>query len=113
MIQSQLQELYNAYYGMFTLLPYPCSYNHSSAIDQTFSEPFSHVHVAEPDPSYYATHDFLFFRNESDLFITVKFPMLSLQVTQHNVYIKSDFPVPFPNNSDLVTLLQSEKLHTC
>jgi len=46
----------------------------------------------------------LVFRNDSDLFITVKFPVLS---TYPNVYDIFTFPVPFHNNSNLVTILPS------
>jgi hypothetical protein len=77
-------------------------------IDHTLLESRPDVRVLHQDPSYYYTqHDFLYLRNDSDLYITLKFPMSSHQVMTLAVYTVIIFPVHFHNASDFSTLLQS------
>ena len=114
-IQNQVQELYNSMQMLVSgflpssLIPATILTETITAIDETFTVPFSHMSVVEKDPIfYYTSHNFLVFRNESDLFITVKFPVVSGYVNYLNVYEVITFPVPFHNDSNLVTILTTQ-----
>jgi len=70
--------------------------------------PTIQAHLVETNPTfYYTSHEFLFVRTGTNLFITIKFPICHDGIATLNVYRVHTFPVPLGNNSDLVTMLST------
>lgn len=75
-------------------------------IDLALMQRYGSIHLPYHDPAYYyGSHNFLYFRSGSDLYITVKFPISTVSLDSLNVYSVTTFPVPFHNASSLLTIL--------
>ena len=113
MLHDQVQQLYNSL-ELLTSGFLPASLISASTIQNTLSEisetvkaQFPSLYLAKWDPAYYySSHDFLFLRSGTELYITVKFPLFTY-VEYLDVYSVLTFPVPFHNDSSLLTTLQT------
>jgi len=81
-------------------------------IDLTLQQRYSDVHLTYHNPDhYYAKPNFLYFRNGSDLCVTVKFPLSPTFLDFLHAYTVTTFPVPFHNDSSLFTILFTSVHH--
>jgi len=114
LLHHQVNDLYNGLQMLLagflpsSLIPSGVLKQTTKAIGNHLYNSFGQLQLAETDPSYYySSHDFLFYRRRSNLFITVKFPLSVRHIGYLNVFKATVFPVPFHNNSDLLTLVQT------
>ena len=113
-LQNQIQNLYS---GMEKLVAglLPSTFISPQAIKETILdieatllETMPTIKVLHTDPSFYYRHnDFLYIRNNTDLYITLKFPMTQEDIITLEVYQIVIFPVHFHNSSEFSTILTS------
>ena len=114
-LQNQVQQLANAIEQLVAgflpaLFITPSQLRETiTDIDETLLERPDGVRVLQQDPSfYYNQHDFLYLRNDSYLYITLKFPMTDRQPIVLYAYNVIIFPVHFFNTSSYSTMLQTD-----
>ena len=114
-LQNQVQQLANAIEHLVAgFLPVsfitPSQLRETiTDIEETLLERHDGIRVLQQDPAfYYNQHDFLYLRNDSDLYITLKFPMTDRQPIMLNAYNVIIFPVHFFNTSSYSTILQTD-----
>ena len=118
LLQNQVQEFYTSVTSLTSgflpasLISAVTLKQTIAQIDLTLNQRYSDVHLTYHNPDhYYAKPNFLYFRNGSDLYITVKFPLSPTFLDFLHAYSVTTFPVPFHNDSSLFTILSTSIHH--
>ncbi|CAC5370307.1 unnamed protein product [Mytilus coruscus] len=105
-LQSSIQSLAEGRISPF-LLPKHILAHSLHKIQRIMSESYPGFHLTHFDPSYYYTHsNFVYARNHSRMYITVKFP-ISAHAKPLNLFKVYSLPVPVNNTSSHATKLMS------
>lgn len=114
-LKNQLQNLYGGIEKLVAGI-LPSTFISPVAIKKTIAEIESAVRETLPNMKvlyqhpnyYYRQNDFVYIRNNTDLYKTLKFPMAQQNQIILDVYNVVLFPVHFHNGSDFSTILNSK-----